>query len=106
MTGLETRAKLRFVGPTFLGPLVILLLLFTFVPCLFNMLLQYIKQRLGAIQLMIMRSQYQQISMDNPDLKDNPSLVLKAPSRRGIEETNSSQHSQRKPSAKLSRVPL
>lgn len=54
---------------TLIGTLVILLLLLTFGPCILNKLLQYIKQRFGAIQLMVIRSQYQQISTKkNSDL--------------------------------------
>ena len=37
------------------GPLLMLLLLLTFGPCLLNKLLQFIKQRPGTIQLMVQR---------------------------------------------------
>ena len=42
-----------------MGPIIILLLLLTFGPCILNKLLAFIKQRLDMVQLMIMRQQYQ-----------------------------------------------
>ena len=42
---------------TLTGPLVILLLLLTFRPCTLNRLVQFIKERLGTIQLTVQRSQ-------------------------------------------------
>lgn len=50
---------LTTLSSTLLGPLMILLLLITLGPCLLSRLLQDIKQRLGTIQLMVMRGQYQ-----------------------------------------------
>ena len=44
---------------TLMGPLIILLLLLTFRPCLLNKLLAFIKQRLNMVQLMVLRQQYQ-----------------------------------------------
>jgi hypothetical protein len=41
------------------------LLLLTFGPCIIKKLIQYIKQRLGTIQLMVMRSQYKPVSTDD-----------------------------------------
>ncbi|KAF0883709.1 ENV1 protein, partial [Crocuta crocuta] len=38
---------------TILGPLLILLLILTFGPCILNKIIQYIKQRLGTLQLMV-----------------------------------------------------
>lgn len=42
---------------TLLGPLLILLFLLTVGPCLLSKLIQFIKQRLGTIQLMVQWSQ-------------------------------------------------
>ena len=44
---------------TLMGPLIILLLLLTFGPCLLNRLLAFIKQRLDTVQLMVLRQRYQ-----------------------------------------------
>ena len=49
---------------TITGSLIIFLLLLTFGPCIIKKLLQYIKQRLGTIQLMVMRSPYKSVSTD------------------------------------------
>lgn len=48
---------------TITGSLIIFLLLLTFGPCIIKKLLQYIKQRLGTIQLMVMRSVLVRISI-------------------------------------------
>ena len=40
------------------GPLIILLLLLTFGPCLLNKLMTFIKSRINTVQLMVLRSQY------------------------------------------------
>ena len=44
---------------TLMGPLIILLLLLTFGPCLLDKLLAFIKQRLNMVQLMVLRQEYQ-----------------------------------------------
>lgn len=43
---------------TLLGPLLILLLLLTFGPYILNKVLQFMKERLGNIQLMVIKCQY------------------------------------------------
>ena len=40
------------------GPLIILLLLLPFRPCLLNKLMTFIKSRINTVQLMVLRSQY------------------------------------------------
>ena len=40
------------------GPLIILLLLLTFGPCLLNKLMTFIKSPINMVQLMVLRSQY------------------------------------------------
>ena len=44
---------------TLLGPLIVLLLLLTFGPCILNKLRAFIKERIGAVQLMVLHQQYE-----------------------------------------------
>ena len=44
---------------TLLGPLIVLLLLLTFGPCILNKLIAFIKERIGAVQLMVLHQQYE-----------------------------------------------
>lgn len=44
---------------TLMGPLLILLLLLTFGPCILNRLLQFIKDRLSTVQALVLTQQYQ-----------------------------------------------
>ena len=48
------------------GPIIILLLLLTFGPCILGRLLAFIKQRLNTVQLMVMRQQYQGLPTSTP----------------------------------------
>lgn len=41
-----------------LGPLVILVLLLTFGPCIFNKLIAFIRERVSAVQVLMLRQQY------------------------------------------------
>ena len=59
------------------GPLIILLLLLTFGPCLLNKLMAFIKSRMNTVQLMVLRSQYTALTMvplagDNIELTPDP----------------------------------
>ena len=47
---------------TLLGPLIVPLLLLTFVPCILNKLIAFIKERIGAVQLMVLHQQYETLS--------------------------------------------
>ena len=47
---------------TLLGPLIILILLLTFGPCILNHLVSFIRERLNTIQIMVLRQQYQSVS--------------------------------------------
>lgn len=42
---------------TLIGPLIALLLLLTFGPCILNKLTAFIKERIGAVQLMVLCQQ-------------------------------------------------
>ena len=56
------------------GPLITLLLPFTFRPCLLNKLINFIKGRINMVQLRVLRSQY--AALPNPPLvKDNIKLT-------------------------------
>ena len=44
---------------TLLGPLIVLLLLLTFGPCILNKLIAFIKEAVGAVQLMVLHQQYE-----------------------------------------------
>ena len=46
---------------TLMGPLLILLLLLTFGPCILNRLLQFIKSRLSVVQTLVLAQQYQML---------------------------------------------
>lgn len=44
---------------TLAGPLIILLLILTFGPCILNRLVTFVKERISAVQVMVLRQQYQ-----------------------------------------------
>lgn len=44
---------------TLAGPLIILMLILTFRPCILNRLVAFIKERISAVQVMVLRQQYQ-----------------------------------------------
>ena len=49
-----------------MGPIIILLLLLTFGPCILNKLLAFIKQQLDMVQLMVLQQQYQGLPTSTP----------------------------------------
>ena len=49
---------------TLLGPLILLLFILTFGPCILNQLVSFIKERLNTIQIMVLRQQYQMVAQD------------------------------------------
>uniref|UniRef100_A0A8D2B6A5 Envelope protein n=1 Tax=Sciurus vulgaris TaxID=55149 RepID=A0A8D2B6A5_SCIVU len=50
---------------TLMGPLVILLLLLTFGPCILNRLVTFIRERVSAVQVLMLRQQYQSLRQGN-----------------------------------------
>lgn len=42
-----------------MGPLVVLLLLLTVGPCLINRFVAFVRERVSAVQIMVLRQQYQ-----------------------------------------------
>ncbi|XP_069430371.1 MLV-related proviral Env polyprotein-like [Ovis canadensis] len=46
---------------TLLGPLIILLIMLTFGPCIINRLVAFVKERINTVQLFVLRQQYQTI---------------------------------------------
>lgn len=53
---------------TLLGPLIILLLLLTFGPCILNHLVVFIRERASTVQIMMLRQQYKPITSDETEL--------------------------------------
>lgn len=47
-----------------MGPLLILLLLLTIGPYIINRLITFIRQRVSAIQVLVLRQQYQRLQSD------------------------------------------
>lgn len=50
---------------TLLGPLIMLMFVLTFGPCILNKLLTFIKSRMDTVQLMVMRQQYLELKDEN-----------------------------------------
>lgn len=48
------------------GPLVILLLLFTLGPCIINCLITFVKERISAVHVLMLRQQYQALRSEEP----------------------------------------
>ena len=49
---------------TLLGPLIILLIMLTFGPCIINRLVAFVKECINTVQLFMLRWQYQTVSQD------------------------------------------
>nr|BEH82884.1 envelope protein [Feline leukemia virus] len=50
-----------------IGPLIILLLILLFGPCILNRLVQFVKDRISVVQALVLTQQYQQIKQYDPD---------------------------------------
>ncbi|NWQ84999.1 ENV1 protein, partial [Columbina picui] len=53
---------------TLLGPLIKLMSVLTFGPCVLNKLLTFVKSRINAVQLMVMRQQYLELKDENDSI--------------------------------------
>ena len=49
---------------TLLGPLIILLIMLTFGPCIINRLVAFVKEPINTVQLFVLQQQYQTVSQD------------------------------------------
>jgi hypothetical protein len=54
------------------GPIILLLLMLTIGPCVVNRLLTFIRERVNAVQLMVLRSQYQPLYTVTPTSSSGP----------------------------------
>jgi hypothetical protein len=54
------------------GPIILLLLMLTIGPCVVNRLLTFIRKRVNAVQLMVLRSQYQPLYTVTPTSSPGP----------------------------------
>ena len=52
---------------TLLGPLIILLLILTFGPCILNKLITFVKEQISTVQVMALRQQYQAVSQNGEE---------------------------------------
>ena len=52
---------------TLLGPLLVLLLMLTFGPCIINRLVASVKECINTVQLFVLRQQYQTVSQDQEE---------------------------------------
>ena len=52
---------------TLLGPLIILLLILTFGPCILNKLMIFVRGQISTIQVMVLRQQYQAVSQNGEE---------------------------------------
>ena len=52
---------------TLLGPLLVLLLMLTFGPCIINRLVAFVKECINTVQLFVLRQQYQTLSQDQEE---------------------------------------
>ena len=60
---------LTTLDSTLLGPLIVLILMLTFGPCILNRLVSFIKKRINTIQIMVLRQQYQPVAQNGKKKK-------------------------------------
>lgn len=46
---------------TLVGPIILLVLILTFGPCILNKLINFVKDRVNTVQLMVLRQQYERV---------------------------------------------
>ena len=56
--------RLTTLVSTLLGPLIVLILMLTFAPCILNRLMSFTKKCINTIQIMVLRQQYQPVAQD------------------------------------------
>nr|XP_036878398.1 syncytin-B-like [Manis javanica] len=66
----ELHGWLPYILP-FLGPMLLLLLLFTFRPCIINKIIQFVQKRTQSIQLMCVQVHYQRVATEASDPYDH-----------------------------------
>lgn len=54
---------------TLMGPLLILLLLLIIGPCIFNRLIAFIRERISAVQVLVLRQQYQWVNSQDEEVE-------------------------------------
>ena len=52
-----------------MGPLLILLLLLIIGPCIFNRLIAFIRERISAVQVLVLRQQYQWVNSQDEEVE-------------------------------------
>ena len=52
---------------TLLGPLLVLLLMLTFGPCIINRFVAFVKEHINTVQLFVLWQQYQTVSQDQEE---------------------------------------
>lgn len=55
---------------TIMGPLIIILLILMFGPCILNRLIQFIKERLSIVQSLVLTQQYQQLKQRDLEIAE------------------------------------
>ncbi|KAM4816107.1 syncytin-1-like [Urocitellus parryii] len=63
----------------FLGPILLLLLLFTFGPCIANKVIQFIQSRIESIQLMTVQIQYQRLTQTEDPYSESSVVIAPPP---------------------------
>lgn len=59
-----------------MGPLIILLLILLFGPCILNRLVQFVKDRLSVIQALVLTQQYQQLrQLDDAEAREDETVI-------------------------------